>query len=889
MKIIQLTYLMIVVAFWGCHSDQPADKPTICSIPATLSADEAHQKGLDFFKLAADTTYQIRQQLADSAICYFKYELQLWQQQLGQHHWRVHKAQLNLGVIYQHDFYDLVTAQQYYESALFNSKTDTTGMNPIAPFLEAEILYNIGLATERLGDYDLSKAHALRADSIFMALKVLNESDDSNDFQNYLNNLSNLGDIHAAMKDPRALEYFNRVLHSKQNIPADIRLQVILNRGIAYRLMQQLKVAETDLLQAQKNCTEREDSANVRIELAKLYLDKKEFPIAEDYAFQSLKLRSDYPKGHIIFAEIYTVLGRIYLKTNQLEKAKKAFHDALGDVNSKSYRSNWQIEALSQLADLQPIQEASQTYETLSELLYQRKSFFKTDAAKINITQQARKIYQKSIHLNNQLFEDTKDKKYLNQILTDMERSKSVLLSEMIQDTRIKSYYDVPNEVREQERNLKLVIAQAERKLNQDTSTFQTNITDLSTKYSEWQGFVQQLKQKYPKYYALKHAEPQLLEIKTVQNQLPNNALLLNYYLTDSTLHILAINQSTSKSYERTLTKQFDTVYNQYQRLLAQKDWDSNQNLLFSQASYQLYQYLLEKPLQDFKTNSLIFKIKDLIIIPDDKLASLSFAALFTKASLLSNKHEEPYLINDYSVNMAYTLNDFGMGISDFGIKGSNPKFVYSGFSHDFNIAYQGNVSSKQLTKLLESKAHIEQINNFFKSKGQTFINPAMTLAEFKTVVPQSRIIELISHAGFDEQDTRKAAIAFPKAQQMDLLDLKDIYNLNCTANELLTLIACETGRGLPMKGETVISMAYAFAYSGSRRRVSALWSIPHKESMDLMSTFFKNVLEKQTPARALQNAQKAFLESDKKPATAQRPNLWAGLVLSGNIAPIAE
>jgi CHAT domain-containing protein len=896
MKIIQLTYLMVVLSFLSCQEE----KTTPLSHLITLSANEAHQKGIDFYTQAADTNYKVRQQLADSAIYYFKYELQLRKQEFGENHWRTHKVQLNLGVIYQHDRADLVTAQTYYEAALFNSKTDTTGMNTIAPFLEAEILYNSGVVLERLGEYQLAKAHAKHANELYEPLKIRKQTQNSTDFENYIYNLLNLGDIHAALKEPIAIHYFNDIetIRKKHTISSSALFGVYLNRGIAHRLLKSFDMALSDLTKATAiavSTTLTDYQANVNIELAKLYLDKNnktQFQIAEAYALKSLKLRSDYPKGHVVFAEIYTVLGQIYLKINQLDKAKKAFQDALGDANSKSYRSNWQMEALSQLADLQTPSDASHTYETLSEMLYQRKSFFKTDAAKLDLTQQARKIYQKSIHLNHQLFGETGDKKYLNRELTDMERSKSVLLSEMIQDTRIKSYYDVPNEVREKERKLKLAIAQAERKLNQDTITFQTNQTDLSTKYSEWQGFVQELKQKYPKYYALKHAEPQLLEIQTVQKQLPDSSLLVNYYMADSTLHILAINQSSSKSYQLPLTKQFDTVYNQYQRLLAQKTWDWKQNPVFSKASYQLYQYLLEEPLQDFKT-------RHLIIIPDAQLASLSFSALFTKDSILNDDHKEPYLINDYSVNMAYTLNDCGLRNADFGINAFIPqsaihnpqsKFVYAGLSHNFNLNYQDHLKPKELSKLWESQKHIKHVRHLFELKKpwRNFIDTAMTLTKFKTVVQQSRITELITHAGFDEHDARKAVIAFPNPQGMDWLEIKEIYNLDCTVNELLTLIACETGRGLPIQGETVISMAYAFAYSGARRRVSALWSIPHLESMELMNAFFKNVVEKQVPAVALQKAQIEFLNS-KRSARQQTPNLWAGLILSGNIRAISQ
>jgi CHAT domain-containing protein/predicted negative regulator of RcsB-dependent stress response len=845
---------------------------------------------------------------SDTAIAYFKKALDIRQHLLG-NHWMTCKTRLNIGTLFKDFHQDYVEAQAHFEKSFFTASTDTIGMGLVAPFLEAEILYNWSVSLEFLGDYELAKAHGLRADSVYRALKVWNESDDSNDFQNYLNNLLNLGDIDASLKQPTAIEYFNTIqkIGTKRSIPSDIALTAVLNRGIAMRLKQKLDSAETDLKQAQKLATIRNDSANIHTELAKLYLDKKQFSLAELYALSALNLRNDYPKGHPFLAEIHTVLGQIYLKINQLEKAKKAFQDALGDSQPTNIpkseihhpKSAWQIEAASQLADLQSktdIEGAAKSYQTLSDVLYQRKSFLKTDAAKLNLTQQARTIFSKSISLNRQLHEKTGQTLYLNRILTDMDRSKAVLMSEMIQDSRIQ-YEGVPNEIRQTERLLRLKVAQAERNLNNnDSLAQQSNL--FSKSYQELQTFIQTSEAKYPKYFNFKHQKPQNYDVAQVQKSLPNATGLIHYYLNDNVLHILAIDKSSTKSYELPLTPRFDTAFNRYQRIIAQSKWDWKQNAVFSQASYELYQYLLEKPLADFKN-----QCTTLITIPDEKLASVSFSALFTAPKMLGEAHDEPYLIKKYALNMAYTISDCGLRIADFGMSGNlhsairnpqsairNPQseFVYSGFSHDFKNLSARRLESKVLEILPDSKNHIEKIYQRFVQRGKVYMNNSMTLETFKNIAPKSRITEIISHAGFNENDTRRAVIAFPEADSLNWFDVNTIYNMDWSQNQLIALIACETGKGLPVRGETVMSMSYAFGYAGSRRRISALWSIPHKHSMHLMETFFDHLNQKQMPAVALQKAQIQFLKSGES-ADQQTPNLWAGLTLSGNIAAIGD
>jgi CHAT domain-containing protein len=859
-----------------------------------------HKLGVYYYLLSGNApTYATRQQYADQSILHYEQAIAIRAKRLGEH-WLTQKSRLNAGIVYAVDKSDLVTAQKYFESALITPKTNIQGMSLQDPLLSATLLCNLGILLERLGDYPLAAQYSLQGDSLFTVLNVSQQADDSNDFQNYLNNLLNLGEIYTALNHSNCFKYYQQItdLAVQRKLPIDIRHSAALNRGLANRRWKRLDIAEKDLKKAQLLCNSRVDSANLDIEWAKLYLDKKQFPLAESYALSALNLRSDYPKGHVVFSEIHTVLGQIYLKINQLEKAKKAFQDALGDSQPNNIpkseihhpKSAWQIEALSELADLQSktdIEGAAKSYQTLSDVLYQRKSFLKTDAAKLNLTQQARTIFSKSISLNRQLHEKTGQVSYLNRILTDMERSKAVLMSEMIQDSRIQ-YEGLPNEIRQTERLLRLKVAQAERNLNQNDSLARQN-SDFSKSYQDLQTFIQTSEAKYPKYFNFKHQKPQNYDVTLVQKSLPNATGLIHYYLNDNVLHILAIDKSSAKSYELPLTPRFDTAFNRYQRIIAQSNWDWKQNAVFSQASYELYQYLLEKPLADFKN-----QCTTLITIPDEKLASLSFAALFTAPKMLGELHDEPYLIKKYALNMAYTISDLGSlrndkknGLSFLSFR-KESEFAYAGFSHDFKNLSLHHLKTKVLEDLTDSKKHIEKIHQSFTRQGKLHMNNLMTLEDFKNIAPKSRITEIISHAGFDERDTRRSVIAFPEGDSLNWFDINTIYNMDWSQNQLIALIACETGKGLPVRGETVMSMSYAFGYAGSRRRISALWSIPHKYSMDLMGTFFEHLNQKQIPAVALQKAQIQFLKSGES-ADQQTPNLWAGLTLSGNIAAIGD
>jgi CHAT domain-containing protein len=277
----------------------------------------------------------------------------------------------------------------------------------------------------------------------------------------------------------------------------------------------------------------------------------------------------------------------------------------------------------------------------------------------------------------------------------------------------------------------------------------------------------------------------------------------------------------------------------------------------------------------------------------------------------ISQKNPRPYLIQKYALNTAYTIAECGFRIADFGMKGipqsaihipqsetyipqsaiHNPQseFVYAGFSHGFDGIKSNDGSKKPLDVLPASKAHIEKIHQWYRKIGKSHQNTTMTRQDFMAIAPKSRITEIATHAGFDAQDSRRTSIYFPKQDTTEALELSTIYNMNWSANELLVLIACQTAKGLVVKGETVISIAYAFGYAGAQRRIAALWSISNDASVDLMNAFFQNLLKNNHPALALKQAQCQLLDNGQLPSSAKTPNKWAGLALSGNIAAISE
>jgi len=105
-----------------------------------------------------------------------------------------------------------------------------------------------------------------------------------------------------------------------------------------------------------------------------------------------------------------------------------------------------------------------------------------------------------------------------------------------------------------------------------------------------------------------------------------------------------------------------------------------------------------------------------------------------------------------------------------------------------------------------------------------------------------------------------------------------EIFNLKLPA-EAVVLSACETGLGLDLKGEGLISLTRGFMYAGAPRVVVSLWAVSDQATTELMVRFYKGVLKEGLPPAAALRAAQLLLMNDKRWAS---PYYWAPFTLQG-------
>ncbi len=109
------------------------------------------------------------------------------------------------------------------------------------------------------------------------------------------------------------------------------------------------------------------------------------------------------------------------------------------------------------------------------------------------------------------------------------------------------------------------------------------------------------------------------------------------------------------------------------------------------------------------------------------------------------------------------------------------------------------------------------------------------------------------------------------------LVTAEKILGLSLLGTDLVTLSACETGVGDVRAGEGVFGLKRAFILAGARSVVLSLWSVPSRETTELMIAFYRQLSAGVAKATALRQAQLFMLK--KYP----HPFYWGAFQLVGS------
>jgi CHAT domain-containing protein len=476
-----------------------------------------------------------------------------------------------------------------------------------------------------------------------------------------------------------------------------------------------------------------------------------------------------------------------------------------------------------------------------------------------------------------------------------LEQSKSILLASTLQSRQNKNISKLPDSLLAREANIIEQIAQLQNEYLQTSEKAAKN--NLRTEILSLNRTLEQLRQTIkiedPNYYQLKY-EHRATSLSQVREMLPEDALLLEYLVTDSAVYVFAIDQKNIRTY--TIAIQADSFaqkMNSLRNSLSNFDYiiadPAAARFDFSSNAYYCYASFVEPMLKDAPN------AKHLIIVADQQFTHLPFEALLTAPAPDNAKYQDlDYLIRTYQISYAYsaTMLQQNQRATQSNRQSKNIFAIAADYSLPINnLDPEARIAKKyslrrSLQPLPAAKQEVEKIAEIFHTTPN--FGDQASEAFFKEHAHQYGIIHLAMHGIVDSKYPALSALAFSEIGDKgedNFLQAHEIAKLPLQA-QLVVLSACETGYGKYEQGEGVMSLGRAFMYAGVPTLVSTLWSVNDVATAILMENFYQQLLQGDTPAKALQTAKLQYLATAK--GQSAHPAFWAAFVQIGDNQPIS-
>ncbi len=190
------------------------------------------------------------------------------------------------------------------------------------------------------------------------------------------------------------------------------------------------------------------------------------------------------------------------------------------------------------------------------------------------------------------------------------------------------------------------------------------------------------------------------------------------------------------------------------------------------------------------------------------------------------------------------------------------------------------------LSRLLRSREEAQQVRSLAlaKSLGVDLASGFRATREWvkQGHLSDSRVVHFVTHGVLNEVYPQLSGLVLSQfdrqGQRHDgLLRVHEIDDLKLNA-DLVVLSACQTALGKDVRGEGLVGLTQAFLVGGSSSVLVSLWKVDDRASAELMSQFYRYLVEGLPPAAALKSAQERMIEREPW----RSPFYWSGFILQG-------
>jgi CHAT domain-containing protein len=693
---------------------------------------------------------------------------------------------------------------------------------------------------------------------------------------------------------------------------------VLIGLGWIYSEMRDFSKALTTgnrILELSRSTTFFSGPAYAYTIIGNAYFKQGNYPKALD-AFEKALLDFKKYQSPSMDAKVLSLMGEAYVGLNQYEKAIETYNLALVRMQQKwgNRQGEAKILYLIALAERNRgnLNAARTQIEQALKVVEDFRSKLADQQLRTSYFSSVQKYFDFYIDLLMQMNQRQPSQGYDSLAFQASERAKARNLLELLVESQTDIRQGVDPKLLEMEKdlNFKFNVLEKRRLELYGKPTSPKNQKDSipiskgdiekeqNVLLSQYRNLEAQIRSSSPRYAALTQPKPLTLP-QLHQQILDDQTLLLEYHLGKDRSYLWVISKTGITSYQLPKQAEIEPAVEKFRKAIANSSQTSQ---LIAQTGKSLSQLLLS-PIVKYLGQ------KRLLIVCNGALQYLPFAAL---PDPTDNK---PLLVNHEIINLpsASTLATLR---SELNGRKPAPKtiamFADPVFSptderiakakrQSFNSTPQQSSITEPFTVQTLRSASQDAGINFERLRGTRqeakdilqLLPPQMQTQALdfeanrtnvlKPNLSQYRIVHFATHGILNTTRPALSAVVLslvdPQGRpQNGFLRLNDIFNLNLPA-ELVVLSACQTGLGQNIRGEGLVGLTRGFMYAGSPRVLVSLWSVNDESTADLMTRFYKAMLEKGLPpAAALRTAQ---LELQKQPKW-NSPYYWAAFAFQG-------
>lgn len=383
--------------------------------------------------------------------------------------------------------------------------------------------------------------------------------------------------------------------------------------------------------------------------------------------------------------------------------------------------------------------------------------------------------------------------------------------------------------------------------------------------------------------------EAEIPDLASLQNSLQDISVLM-YQVTDDAAFVIVVNADTVAVVD--LPTRQSLMEAQIDSLISPLHHVESGTLMntpfYAGVAHRLYQQLFEPVERHVDLHPAVY------IISCYTLDNLPFELLLTKAAAKAayTPTEEPeyadyFLANRYSI--CYAPSIIFLSAKQQKLQNGKMLIVANPYSSAQPKERQ-EVTLRLRTgwrfdPLLFAELEAKEIKRIY-SRAQILTHQKASEQRVKRSIADQTIVHFASHAYVDTTFDAFSGLVLASEKNDDdgiFMGFEiDDQKINC---DLVTLSACETGRGRRVHGEGVMGLPRQFLAAGATTVIMSHWKVDDQFTSLFMPLFYTNFLQKGgSKTRALQQAKQEILNRRQPVAGLyyQHPFFWAAFSLYG-------